>query len=238
MPEIIFSENADAEHLMARDQALLHDLGAFPRPILHFYTWSQPAATYGYFLDPYRYLIKNGIDRRGIQLARRPTGGGILFHHCDLAFSVLIPSTHPGISLNTLSNYALVNNAVSEAVRMFIGERPALLLEEEPQPDANCSSFCMAKPTKYDVMLGGKKVGGAAQRRTKDGLLHQGSIALGIPSREFLEEVLVPGTCIAEAMKRNSFPLLGEQYSAAQLGEARLHMQALLTSALKRAVGD
>jgi lipoate-protein ligase A len=35
---------------------------------------------------------------------------------------------------------------------------------------------CFAGPVRYDVMSGSRKIAGGAQRRTKRGLLHQGSI--------------------------------------------------------------
>ena len=39
----------------------------------------------------------------------------------------------------------------------------------------------MAKPTPFDLVIEGKKVGGAAQRRTRKGLLHQGSLSVCPP---------------------------------------------------------
>jgi lipoate-protein ligase A len=47
----------------------------------------------------------------------------------------------------------------------------------------------MARPTKYDVMLQGRKIAGAAQRKTKAGFLHQGTIALLCPDPELLGAV-------------------------------------------------
>ena len=93
------------------------------------------------------------------------------------------------------------------------------LLPQEPTPlDKASKSFCMAKPTKYDVMLDGKKVGGAAQRRTQHGYLHQGSIFLKPVPEEFLEQVLLPSTRVLEGMQQNSYPLLkeGESIQAAK----------------------
>lgn len=69
----------------------------------------------------------------------------------------------------------------------------------------------MARPTKYDVVLNGKKIAGAAQRKTKKGFLHQGTIALKRPSREYLSTVLLPGTKVLEAIEAHTFPLLQEQ---------------------------
>src|SRR5262249_34411803 len=142
-----------------------------------------------------------------LNLARRPTGGGIIFHHCDLSFSVLIPASHPGFSLNTLDNYAFVNAAVIEAVKKFLGSNsdPKLLKDESTPLDEYTRHFCMANPTKYDVMINGCKVGGGAQRRTKKCLLHQGTIALSIPTDEFLKAVLIESKTTSIAMRQNGY---------------------------------
>ena len=114
--ETLMTGKASAEQNMACDEKLLKSLADNSRSVLHFYKWERDSVTYGYFIDPYVYLVKDEIRKRGIQLARRPTGGGIIFHQCDLAFSVVIPASHPAYSLNTLDNYAFVNTAVIDAV--------------------------------------------------------------------------------------------------------------------------
>ncbi len=109
---------------------------------------------------------------------------------------------------------------------------PAELLPKEPMPlDEHCRSFCMAKPTKYDVMIQGKKVGGAAQRKTRHGFLHQGSISIGFLSEEFLREMLAPETKVMEGMKQNSFALLGDTWGESELEEARVALKELLKRA-------
>ena len=65
----------------------------------------------------------------------------------------------------------------------------------------------MAKPTQYDLMVEGKKVGGAAQRRTKNGFLHQATIALALPPISLLQAV-VKNSAVIEAMQRGAYPLL------------------------------
>jgi lipoate---protein ligase len=101
--------------------------------------------------------------------------------------------------------------------------------------DPNCFHFCMAKPTKYDVMWDGRKVAGAAQRKTKKGYLHQGTIALVMPPQEYLEQILLPGTKVKEAMQAHTCPLLGRAASHAQMVQAKQRLSALLTTHLSRA---
>ncbi len=217
---------------MLLDEALLQDLSLISVPILHFYEWEKPSATYGYFLDPSQFLNMETVEKTGLELARRPTGGGIVFHQCDLAFSVLIPACHPSFSLNPLDNYAFVHRHVIWAIEQFLKiESPTLLPQEEEPLDLACRHFCMAKPTKYDVMIGGRKVGGAAQRKTRHGYLHQGSIAVGLLSDVYLQDILKPATKVLEGMKRHSLSLLGDTWTPLQLEEARNELSRLLQQA-------
>lgn len=207
---IIDRGTADAQYHMDKDLELLKQASHLKQPILHFYNWLHPSATHGYFINPDKFLNHEGLQKWGIRLARRPTGGGIVFHLTDLAFSVVIPSWHSAYSMNTLDNYGIINQCVAHAVTKFKNELTPILLSSQHTPlDSSCEHFCMAKPTIYDVMVEGKKVGGAAQRRTKEGFLHQGTIALSLPSEEMLSEILKPGTLVLEAMKNNSYSLVG-----------------------------
>ncbi len=215
---------------MALDEAMLSELENEKRPILHLYDWVSEAVTHGHFIDPEKFLNMSGIEKRGLDLAKRPTGGGIVFHNCDLAFSVLLPAHHPAFSLNPLENYAFVNKAVAWAIHEMIPHSTELLAAEPKTIQEECRSFCMAKPTKYDVMVQGKKVGGAAQRKTRHGYLHQGSISLGHLSNDFLCEVLASET-VVEGIKQNSFALLGDKWTNRELQEARHHLRSLLQKA-------
>lgn len=220
--EMMRTDPLTPQENMERDEALLHGLETDPRPKIHFYNWLGTPATYGYFMDPSLYLKKGST----LALGRRPTGGGMIFHHCDLAFAVLIPATHPGYSMNTLKNYAFINEAVLKAIHEFCGEDP-LFFEKECKK-GECSQFCMAKPTIYDVMIGGKKVGGGAQRRTKQGLLHQGTIALTLPTREFLLAHLKEGESLYHQMQENSLSLLAKDTTPAQFSEASSQLEKVL----------
>src|SRR5262245_8608200 len=104
---------------MAIDQKLLSTLQSDGLPILRFYDWAFPSATHGYFSSPDGLLNMQAVNSYGLQLAKRPTGGGIIFHEYDFTFSFLLPASHPFFSLNTLDNYAFVNRIVAKAVRQF-----------------------------------------------------------------------------------------------------------------------
>lgn len=228
---IIDTGPASAEKNMEIDAKLLGELDAFSTsPILHLYDWKAPSATYGHFIQPFDHLS----DKISLELAKRPTGGGVIFHTHDWAFSMLVPASHEAFSMNTLDNYAFVNHLLIEVIGQFLGQKAGLsLLPGECEKDNKCvGNFCMAKPTKYDVMLEGKKVCGGAQRRTKNGFLHQGTISLSLPDRDFLDEVLLD-EAVLRAMFENTYSLLADIPSAKDLVEARKFLKNTFISTIK-----
>lgn len=227
--KIIDTGKATAKENMAIDYAFLRDLPNIQQPILHLYDWEGESATFGHFLDPYKYLDRNAVKNQGLQLAKRPTGGGIIFHLTDFAYSLLIPASHPNYSVNTLQNYAFVNNIIAKVMQKFLGtnEVPNLLQSEPQISNPYAKHFCMAQPTQYDVMWGGKKIGGGAQRRTKYGFLHQGTISLIKPDLGFLENVLIHGD-LADHFIQNTFFIESLKVDVIELKEAlRSHFESL-----------
>jgi len=202
---IIDTGRASAEKNMAIDKQLLRDLPATTAPILRLYTWQGACATHGYFLNPYTFLKRDAVNKHRLALARRPTGGGIVFHLADFTYSLLLPSSHPLFSRNTRNNYALVHQLVAEVVQQtmdeyrVIGEASLHLRVTNSVLATDCfhsENFCMANPTVFDVMWQGKKVGGGSQRRTRFGFLHQGTIALGGYKEE--EDCLIKSVIVEE----------------------------------------
>ena len=187
---IIDSGTRSAHENMQLDAQMLEALDPDGELILHLYDWERPSLTYGYFIKPHQHLHLEALARHGIDIGRRPTGGGIVFHIWDLAFSVLVPANHPGYHENTLDNYTYVNSRVKGAMQKLLGKELDLLPEDPPTEIEASRHFCYAKPTKYDVMLNGRKIAGAAQRKKRNGYLHQGSISLVQPDTELLKELL------------------------------------------------
>lgn len=223
---VLDTGTSEAEVNMSLDAALLADL---EKPILHFYDWVGNSATYGHFVYLEKHIQLEQAKRLGLSFARRPTGGGIVFHIWDLAFSFLLPATHPACSANTLENYRFVNQIVLETVKEYLSLTGVNLIpQHEPEQGPSCTHFCMARPTIYDVVYNGLKIAGAAQRRTKKGYLHQGTISLAAPNVELLREVLRSNDEITQAMNQYSFAPLGANPAAPVLKQARLDLQELL----------
>ncbi len=227
--ELINTGEASAQSNMEFDRHLLKALD--PKSgicQLHLYRWQGPSATYGHFCKPATLLQAEGIKRYRLQLAQRPTGGGVTFHDYDYAFSLLLSASHSCFCHNILESYRLIHEIILQVIARFQSKPAALLSLDEPASYESCRHFCMAKPTIYDLSIDGQKVAGGAQRRTKEGILHQGMISLTLPPVEFLNAVLPADGYIAEAMAHHSYPLLKNEASKSHLDEVRSLLDCLL----------
>ncbi|VVM07250.1 Octanoyltransferase LipM [Methylacidimicrobium cyclopophantes] len=146
---------------MAVDEALLRSSA---HPLLRIYAWEESAVSIGYF-QSWKEVPE------GRAFVRRWTGGGLVDHAADLTYTVIVPGDHPMARLSTLDAYRIFHTAVCQAL-FSVGIRAGLAPESDPRPSARC----FVRAVRFDVMAAGRKVAGAAQRRTREGLLHQGSI--------------------------------------------------------------
>lgn len=227
--KIIDTGENHAQTNMDIDDNLLQAMEANDPPILHLYKWKGESITYGHFIKTAHFFDMENIRKNSFELARRPTGGGIIFHSWDYTFSVLVPSNNRLFSNNTLENYRWINQVVLDAIQDLY-PCPLSIHEKYVAYKGNTKYFCMAKPTIYDILLGEKKVVGAAQRRRRNGLLHQGSISISMPDFTRLEEILLPNTEILLAMREQSHYLYTNPTSN-QLEEMRSELENRLKKA-------
>lgn len=156
---------------MAVDELLLGESLRLNAPLLRIYSWDRPAASYGYSQMP------EAVTRRGLALVRRPTGGGVVYHDCDLTYTIAVPITHKLAELDRMESYKVLHEAVLDALAS-LGVHAKLADENQERHD-RATLQCFVSPSPHDVVAdGGPKLAGAAQRRTRQGILHQGSIAL------------------------------------------------------------
>jgi lipoyl(octanoyl) transferase len=159
---------------MAIDEALLETAAS---PLIRFYRWKSPALSFGYFGRFSDVAIYTG-ER---DLVRRWTGGGIVLHGHDLTYSIVIPASDPAFDESSIAIYEKIHRALADALN-GIGERAVVAGRIDPgglemRTAVSASGYnCFANPVRADVMINGRKIAGAAQRRTRRGLLQQGSI--------------------------------------------------------------
>jgi lipoate-protein ligase A len=151
---------------MAFDEALLEAAPRLGRPVLRFYGWTEPAATFGYS-QPIAQIERLTPLR---PLVRRPTGGGLVPHDHDWTYTLVFPPTHHWFSLRARESYQRVHDWLRRAFA-----RIGLRTELAPARVSGAGQ-CFIGAEQFDVLLAGVKIAGAAQRRTRSGLLVQGSV--------------------------------------------------------------
>jgi len=207
-PELDFWDDASCRTpagQMAVDEAfLLH----MTRPALRLYEWAIPAATFGYS----QRLQKIRPMAPDLPLVRRWTGGGLVIHGCDLTLAVVIPQDFPSRSGSAQEIYDRIHCALIPILEEVAGG-----VRMAGPADRVEGPACFTSPAVGDVLAGGSKLCGGAIRRTKAGLLYQGSIQCRpLPDRfrvaRALGQHVLPFEAISE-VDRNARDLEEKKYS-------------------------
>jgi len=159
------------------------------RILLRIYGWDRPSISMGYT----QHYSSVSNESAKYSIVRRPTGGGIVYHDRDLTYTIVVPAGHPLEKLDRVESYHVFHRAILLAMMKFGLE--GRLASDTPKVQDRAAMRCFVTPTKYDVLCGNRKIAGAAQRRTKNGILHQGSISIEVSGgdRNRLSEELIGG---------------------------------------------
>jgi lipoate-protein ligase A len=185
---------AGAARNMAKDAYLFTRIARWNRPILRLYEWDAPTLSLGR-----NQRIDGAVDagacaREGVSLVRRMTGGWAVLHGADLTYSVTAPVTADGrgpFGDSILSTY----RAIAEVfLRLFreLGYAPEMQPYSGRERAGLASPICFQTPSACELLIGGKKLVGSAQRRRPDAFLQHGSIPAA-PQQELLARLFVEG---------------------------------------------
>ncbi len=165
---------------MSLDEALLDAAGS-ESLVLRFYEWpggprdprNPHGVTFGYFQryeEAARHAKTRGLSS-SVALARRPTGGGVVFHDSDITFSLIFPWP-------SLAAPGLIYKDLHRGVHLGLkAQAIPSRLWSPPQAPGSPVSSCFAGPSPMDLVdeSGAKFLGGALRRRRGVGL-YQGSL--------------------------------------------------------------
>jgi lipoate-protein ligase A len=180
---LIVDGPGDAAWNMALDEATLECAARSDTATLRFFDWDRPAITLGYAIDARAALDLDECERRRVPVVRRVTGGGMVLHGWDLTYAITFPRDAIAPGRGLIETYRTINGAFGDALRRFGVE--SALLDDAPGA-GRPSGACFARPTRYDLVVGGKKLVGNAQRRRGQWLLNHGSMPLDDGYRELL----------------------------------------------------
>lgn len=169
-----------AEGHMACDERLARE----PIPTVRFFTWDPPALSLGWKQPEPGWLAPSRWAAAGLELVRRPTGGGIACHGSDLSLAVIVPRA-AGLRLDALMDSVCQSAAL--LCRMYGAHATTL----RDAPGRRRITYCLAETSPYAVMIGARKVAGFALRRYPRTWLIQGSLLVR-PLVRALKEAMPP----------------------------------------------
>lgn len=163
----------DAFFNMGLDEAILMAVAErrVP-PTIRFYGWKPHAISIGYFQGIHEEVNLEACREKGVDVVRRITGGGAVFHAAEVTYSIVIPESHPLSRPSILDSYRIICSGIIEGLSQ-------LGIEAEFAPI-------------NDIIAGGKKISGNAQTRKKNCILQHGTILLSVDVDTMFSLLKVP----------------------------------------------
>ncbi|MDI3211165.1 biotin/lipoate A/B protein ligase family protein [Arthrobacter sp. AL12] len=155
---------------VALDEVLAEEVGAGRRnPTLRFWDWEEPSVVIGSFQSVRNELDPAGVERHGISVVRRISGGGAMFMEAGncITYSLYLPQTLvDGISF--ADSYGFLDAWVMAALQ-----------------EMGISAFYVPL---NDIATEHGKIGGAAQKRLANGgMLHHVTMSYDIDADKMVE---------------------------------------------------
>ena len=185
---LILDSAHSATFNMAADEFLM-DRQSRPgsTPTLRVYFWRTPSVSIGYFQG-----IEKTARRLGgkMEIVRRITGGGLVQHGEDLTFSLVLRNQNPFLPADVKMSYLKINEALRQGLKEIYPELDYADCKTVPSGRGSGERICFEKPSCYDLLIGGKKVVGASQRRKDGVILHQSTVFLNDSRKILIEKIL------------------------------------------------
>lgn len=193
---------------MALDQTVLEGVASQSvLPTIRFYGWKPWAVSIGYFQGLEEEVDTQACAKQSIDVVRRITGGGAVFHQAEVTYSIIIPETHPLYRQRVLDSYELICQGIIDGLRV-------LGVQAQFAPI-------------NDIVVDNRKVSGNAQTRKLGCILQHGTILLDVDVELMFSLLRVPsekakGKLIEDvkARVRGLRQILGREVSFGETVEA------------------
>ena len=158
---------------MALDEAIAEAVSyRVAGPTLRFYGWDPSAVSIGRFQDLEEVVDMEQCERLGVQVVRRSTGGGAVFHDSgkEITYSVVCPE-------DMMPND--INEAYQEIGGWLVNALKLIGIEATFEPI-------------NDVLVNGKKISGSAQSRRQGIFTQHGTLLYDIDRVRMFSVLKVP----------------------------------------------
>lgn len=161
---------------MAIDAALLASVAAGAPPAIRLYRWRSACLSLGRNQVALGVYDPDRAARAGIDVVRRPTGGLAVLHDDEITYSVTVPVRALG---GPRAAYRRIHEAIAAGLaRLGVPARLAGAATAVPVLPGAAAPACFAVPMGGEVLAGGGKLVGSAQRTERRTILQHGAILL------------------------------------------------------------
>jgi lipoate-protein ligase A len=163
---------------MAIDEAILTARVANRVPnTLRLYRWQPSAVSIGKNQNPHNELYVDNCRRIGIDIVRRISGGGTVFHSAtdEVTYSVIAQTSN--IAKDIPATYQHIYAAITDALRLL-----GIPADYNTGDIKNCPN----------LTVNGKKISGSAQTIRKGTVLQHGTLLLNVNFTEMFTALRVP----------------------------------------------
>lgn len=198
---------------MEIDSDLLNSAEASPLPqtVVRLYSWEQPTVSIGRHQVPVRAVNTVVCAELGVPIVSRPTGGRAVLHDVELTYAV-VSNDEARFPISGLHPTYLAVAKILAAGLLKLG----ICCELAPGVRETASAFrtdmknpCFASASRHELLVGGRKIAGSAQKRLRRSFLQHGSIPLRL-DYDRMARILGPQpsllrssmTCVEEAAAR------------------------------------
>ncbi|HNU35562.1 MAG TPA: biotin/lipoate A/B protein ligase family protein [Methanomassiliicoccales archaeon] len=164
-------EKGNAAYNMALDEAIAEAVAfRVAGPTMRFYGWEPAAVSIGRFQKLDEVVDMQECERLGVEVVRRSTGGGAVFHDQEITYSVICPEDMMPADIN--SAYQEIGGWIVNALKL-IG------IEGTFEPI-------------NDVLVKGRKISGSAQSRRKGIFVQHGTLIYDLDRAKMFSVLKVP----------------------------------------------
>jgi lipoate-protein ligase A len=193
------------------------------------YTWNPAAITIGSMQRASTQLDLYVLKENGIDWVRRPTGGRAVLHCNDITYSCIFPRSCSEMGATVEDTYAIMMKCLVAGFN-YAGIVPEIHDSSDPliKSGRHVKLPCFLAPNRNEIMIGGRKLVGSAQYRSKTAVLQHGSIPMtpqGAELPHYLQIEAMEKELQAELLRKKSI-------SIAQVNE--LITKDMLVGALQR----
>lgn len=172
----------DAPGNMQRDRALWEraESDASFEPLLRLFTFQPAGITLGHAQRPEEELDLAACAADGIAWAVRPTGGRAIFHAEEWTYSLVARLDDRDWGGSARDSYERIGSLLHDSLRA-LGVPLELArggAAGSPRTPGGAARPCFASTARLELVRGGRKLAGSAQRRGSRAFIQQGSVLL------------------------------------------------------------